>query len=297
MEDTERSHAVDVTDRLLDFQLPRARYIARGHEPTSGIALLQREQDARSVMLGERTLEGIQRPMASWRASAIKQLVSHVRCENGHVYMYFHSETTLRQAFLDYRVVRHNFRICQFLENSKGITAEDFLSEEIMQEETLRHSVHLRIRYDNQETADFFYLRGETSPGSIADVRSALKPHEPSSLPWTTKGRFPHHSTVAEGYTWSHFNAYAQYAERSLHHAWKRGLRAVAKSKMAQKPARTSRDTNTDLAAYMTDEKQDSRDSNVSVLTVSTELSMTHILCQTNFENYSKDYSKAVISV
>jgi len=105
------------------------------------------------------------------------------------------------------------------------LAPEDFLPAPVMRAETLRPSARFEVRYNNGTKGDFFYLRGEAAPEDLEAVREHLRPYEPCKLMWTTLGRYPGNSTLGEGYTWPHVDAYARFAMTSMEHAWKHGLR------------------------------------------------------------------------
>jgi len=223
--DTEMA-TVDPQDYLLDFRLPRARYVGMGEAPAANPdELLLRERKARNLMLGS------EHP--HWRSAALKQLVSHVRVRDGHAYLYFMTDATLLEAFLEFPELRENFRIAQSIDSDKGLMEEDFLSTEVMHTETLRHSAHFKVRYSNGATGDVFYLRGETAPEDLREVRGFLKDYEPATHIYTTIGQYPSHSTLGEGYTWAHIDAYAKFSHKSTQHAWDHGLKELVESTIA----------------------------------------------------------------
>jgi len=213
-------------DHMLDFRLPRARYVGDGFAPANDQAdLLSRECRARDLMLGRLQFGAEGASMLHWSLSALRHHTSHVRAAHDqHVYLYFTSDEALEKAFTGYAFIRRNFKICQAVE-AKGLADDDFLDTEVMEAETLRHSTRLIVRYNDGSLCDFFFLRGEVSPAKQRQVREHLKPYEPCSLLWTTIGKFPGHSTLGEGYTYAHVNAYAEYAKTSMRHAWENGLR------------------------------------------------------------------------
>jgi len=213
-------------DHMLDFRLPRARYVGDGFEPAKdAAALLSRECRARDLMLGRLQFSQEGGSMLRWSLSALRHHTSHVRARDGHVYLYFVSDEALAKAFTGFAFIRQNFKICQAVDAMKGLEDDDFLDTEVMEAETLRHSTRLIVRYNDGLLCDFFFLRGEVSPAKQRQVREHLQPYEPCSLLWTTIGKFPGHSTLGEGYTYAHVNAYAEYAKTSMRHAWENGLR------------------------------------------------------------------------
>jgi len=162
----------------------------------------------------------------------IKGLISHARIRDGHVYLYFMTDQALKTAFENFPHIRNHFRICQALEpqymtgqlSADGFNKQHnhhYLHPRIMREETLRHSVHFKVKYANGNTGDVYYLRAEVDPDDMYKVHRYLEKHEPSpGLPWTTMGKYPAHSTIGEGYTWRHVNAYAELANTACQHAW-----------------------------------------------------------------------------
>lgn len=136
------------------------------------------------------------------------------------------TDASLKVAFENYPHIRDNFRICQAVEGMTGEFdieqhPEHFLDSLTMRAETLRHSLHLRIKYSNGNWGDMYYLRAECDPDDLEAVHDYLEDHEPTpGLPWTTMGKYPSHSTMGEGYTWRHINAYAELANTATQHAW-----------------------------------------------------------------------------
>jgi len=220
---TPGANTVDPEDMLLDFRLPRARYVGDGDHPADAFEIICRERKARSLMLGEDYADDF----SFWDLSALRQHVSHVRSYEGHTYLYFMHDEACRKVFLMYPFIREHFRIAQSIASDTGLLPEDYLNTEVMRKETLRHSAHFVVRYNNGSTGDFFYLRGEHSPEDLQAVRSYLKEYEPSGQLWTTIGSYPGHDTLGEGYTWAHVDAYAQFSKTSMEHAWNHGLRDI----------------------------------------------------------------------
>jgi len=212
---------VDVEDYMLDFRLPRARFVGCGEGPElDPVALLERERQARRLMVGE-----VPQAERTGKDTALAHLVSHVRTREDHVYLYFMSDADVETAFVEFPYIRNNFKIAQSLEGTKKLKSSDYLESDVMRKETLRHAAHFRVVYSNGSCGDFFFLRGETSPNDLEEVRAYLKPYEPSPTPWTTIGAYPGHSTLGEGFTWPHVDKYAEFSKISMSYAWKRGAR------------------------------------------------------------------------
>lgn len=223
--DPKETAAVDPVDYMLDFRLPRARFIGHGEAAVADKdMLLDREMAARRLMLGEMHDETTTR----WCKASIRQLTSHVRSQDGHVYLYFMDDKSLCQAFRDYHFIRQNFRICQSLTDMADLepVSDDFLDSDVMEQETLRHSAHFWVRFNDGSRGDFFFLHGELSPNQKDAVRGQLKGHEFCQLPWTTIGSFPYHHPWTQGYTWAHMNAYAEFGKTTMEYVWhKHGLK------------------------------------------------------------------------
>jgi len=248
--------AVDPWDAMLDFRLPRARYVGMGVAVAKNKEeLMERERKARSLMLGEQEhhrglpnvegKEGLQKwgmkkfggSQVEWQQASVRQLVSHVKCHHGHAYLYFMSDDTLRTAFLEFESIRDNFRICQSIEKPEGVPDGYFLDSDVMRAETLRHSLSFTMTFNDGNRGDFFFLRGETSPDDLATVRAHLKPYEPCDLAWTTLSLYPGHALPAEGFTWPHIDAYAEFSKISMQHAWENGLSSkIRKHKLPEYP-------------------------------------------------------------
>jgi len=163
--------------------------------------------------------------------AVLQTAMSHVRARDGHVYIYFMSDSAMNDAFNYFDEVRKNFRICQSTQKGKGLTDDDFLPTEVMRRETLRMSLRFSIRYNNGAIGDFFMLRGETTPEDNRRVHEDLRQYENLPLPWTTIGKWPNHSTIGEGYTWMHFDAYASFASTAMQHAWENGMRECVEAR------------------------------------------------------------------
>lgn len=219
---------VDPIDYMLDFRLPRARYVGHGEEAAADHeALLAREAATRELMLGDVEIDD-PKLNSKWRKQALKQLISHVRSRNGHSYVYFMDEKSLALAFKHYPFLKEDLKICQSLEKKfmKDLDVhENFLPTVVIENETLRHFVHFVVRYNDGVMCNFYFIRGEHSPEDLADVHAELSQYEPSKAPWTTLGDYPYNSTLGEGYTWAHVNAYAEYCRKSLKSAWLHGLK------------------------------------------------------------------------
>jgi len=239
----------DLDQYIRDFQLPRARFVGAGEDPEYDDAnLTVRAQlcwklltnASHAIDVEESLEEGLDCSQShkwtvlneelswQWLPDRIRQLVSHVRKENGHVYVYFHTDNCVYKAFVHFPVMRENLRICQHIElaekKGKNIFDSDFLSSNQQTSETLRNYLHLRVVYPQFRKAEIFFVRGECSHDDLQDIRERLEPHEkrrwnqsPLSVP---AGLFPSHKTGAEGYAWPHISEYARYCRHSLDSAW-----------------------------------------------------------------------------
>lgn len=241
--------SVDPWDSMLDFRLPRARFIGMGLESCGDPdELMARERRARDLMMGVeawRTIEALEEALDDdhvllWTKLAMRQYVSHIRVHRGHIYLYFKTDECCLKAFLQFPSIRKNFKICQSIEDTSGLSIEDdFLESEVMRKETLRHSIRFSVRYNDNTHGDFFFLRGETSPEDLVTVHASLKPYEPRNLPWTTLSLYPHHELPAEGFTWPHIDAYAEFSKISMQHAWDHGLKEMIVSNRPKKVERS----------------------------------------------------------
>jgi len=238
---------VDAEDFLLDFRLPRARFVGRGEHAADTLEEgLVRERIARQLMLGEQA-DGTVQPCFHnhrWEMQALKNYISHVRLRDGHAYIYFVNDATANKAFTLFPFIRENFKLAQAIDVTDGLFDEDYLSTEVMHNETLRHSAHFRIKYCNGTTGDFYYLRGECAPQDLAEVRESLKPYEPSTQLWTTIGQYPGHSTLGEGWTYAHIDAYAKFSRISAEHAWNNGLKELIQASTTAYPRQGAKEEN-----------------------------------------------------
>jgi len=260
----EESATVDPDDMFLDFRLPRCRLVCQDGNKGSQSAgkdlcmtddedeLIRRFEWVSNAMRGidstkwqpgdevkpddppfynmvkrdPKDKDLVKRKEPVKETELIKGLISHARIRDGHVYLYFMTDASLKVAFENYPHIRDNFRICQAVEGMTGEFdinehPEHFLDSLTMRAETLRHSVHLRIKYSNGNWGDMYYLRAECDPDDLEAVHEYLEDHEPTpGAPWTTMGKYPSHSTMGEGYTWRHINAYAELANTATQHAW-----------------------------------------------------------------------------
>jgi len=127
----------------------------------------------------------------------------------------------------------------------RTLAPEHFLSAEEQRAETLRNVVHLKVCYHgSNKVADIYFLRGELAQQDQTAIRESLRPWETT---WRTGpahplGLFPYHETLAEGYSWAHVEAYAQYAEASAESAWH------CQDSLAEKVALLKDDSYVDLA-------------------------------------------------
>jgi len=258
----EETATVDPDDMFLDFRLPRCRVVCtdsnKGEEKdgndlpktTDEDELIRRFEWVSNAMRGidpniwqpGDVLEKGNPPFYNMvkrdgheeqvkETELVKGLISHARIRDGHVYVYFMTDASLKVAFESYNHIRNNFRICQAVEDMTGELdikehPEHFLDSLTMRAETLRHSVHLHVKYSNGNRGDMYYLRAECDPDDLEKVHKYLADYDPTpGVPWTTMGRYPSHSTMGEGYTWRHINAYAELANTATQHAWASGLK------------------------------------------------------------------------
>jgi len=209
-------------EMMLDFRLPRARYV--GHDGSSAqkageLELVKRFKQVRRLMSGwelsdQGTMQRVQED-----ASLLKRLMSHCRKRDGHVYLYFKDDRSVCSAYHRFEFIRKNFKLCQAVDDPKEkLKPEYYLDGDVIRSETVRNVVHLKVHYSNRMVGDVYILRGELGPKDIEMTREKLKKWE---TPFATKGKFPAHSTgIGEGHSWEHMDEYAKYAIQSAEQAW-----------------------------------------------------------------------------